>query len=182
MASTLELVTAARVSAAMLEDQLRRGHYTRAAATNRALQERIEAMAKKIEDLDVQLLAAMAAARAIPGPVKKPCGGRINPCAMMPGEANRPAAKKRPRKQRQTASDVAPMTSRRMRELDSPVTRIVTAYLAGDLEAGQELSVADLRDRFSIHDHEDLQFDLAFYKAPLRLVREGSGPLRVRAA
>lgn len=182
--TALKLATAARVSAAMLEDQLERRHYQKAAATTRKLQERIEAMARRIEAMDMQLLAAMAAARVIPGAVKKPLGGRVNPCAMVPGEEEqKPKPKrKRPAKKRQAAHDIRPMTNRRIRELDSPCQRIIKAYVRGEIEAGQELTVTDLRKRFSVHYPEELQLDLAFLRAPFRLVREGNGPMLVRAA
>lgn len=141
-------------------------------------------MGFRIEALDLVILAAMAAERFIPGPVKKPCGGRVNPCAMIPGGTERQAKlkRKRPAKKRQAAHDIRPMTNRRIRELDSPCQRIIKAYVRGEIEAGQELTVTDLRKRFSVHYPEELQLDLAFLRAPFRLVREGNGPMLVRAA
>lgn len=141
-------------------------------------------MGFRIEALDLVILAAMAAERFIPGPVKKPFGGRVNPCAMTLAEAERRAKPKRKRapKKRQAAYDIRPMTNRRIREMDSPCRRLVKAYLRGEIEVGQEITVSELRKRFSIHYPEDLQLDLAFIRAPFRLVREGNGPMRVRAA
>lgn len=141
-------------------------------------------MGFRIEALDLVILAAMAAERFIPGPVKKPCGGRVNPCAMMTREAeHRPKPKrKRAPKKRQAAHDIRPMTNRRMREMDSPCQRLLKAYLRGEIKEGQEITVSDLRKQFSVHYPEELQLDLAFIRAPFRLVREGNGPMRVRAA
>lgn len=134
----------------------------------------------RIEALDVRILAAMAADRFIPGPVNKPFGGRLNPCAMVTAPKQKKRKSKAPR--RQPSYDIRPITNRRIREMDSPFRRVINAYLRGEIEAGQELTRSELRERFSVHYPDELQLDLAFVRAPFRLVSAGYGMLRVRAA
>lgn len=54
-ASALDLATSARVACAMLEGQLDRRAYKKAASTNRKLWDRINAMACRIEDLQAEV-------------------------------------------------------------------------------------------------------------------------------
>jgi hypothetical protein len=137
-------------------------------------------MIRRIEVKDLPLLAAMAAEQSHFGPVKKPVGGRLNPCAVVPGEKKK--SKPRHDKKRRPAFAVQPVLSRRQREMKRPWERIMLAYVRGEIQPGQKITIAQLRDLFMIHHGEELQIDLAFVRAPFRLVRVGLGPFEVRAA
>lgn len=138
-------------------------------------------MVRRIEVRDVPILAAMAADRREFGPVKKPAGGRPNPCAIVPGEGDKPR-RARTKKRTHCAYAMRPMMNRRHREMKRPWERIMLAYVRGEIEPGQTITAAQLRDRFCIHHGEELQIDLAFVQAPFRLVKVGQGPFTVRAA
>lgn len=94
----------------------------------------------------------------------------------------REAVRVRTKKRTHCAYAMRPMMNLRHREMKRPWERIMLAYVRGEIELGQTITAAQLRDRFFIHHGEELQIDLAFVRAPFRLVKVGQGPFTVRAA
>lgn len=91
----------------------------------------------------------------------------------------------RPRgKKKNSAYHVAEWRNGTQREMGPPWQRITRAYLDGRLSDGQLVATHELRALCNVHAPavEGMQMDLSIHRAPLRLICEGPGRYRVRAA
>lgn len=210
--SPLEIATSARVACARLDELLERGHHQKAAVINRDLWTRIEAMATCIEDLqaEVERLQKIGTATVyipdLPAPAfvegticeapatvtlgERPPGfdrvrrtlrhqplHRENPCATIVLPEDRPLPPKK------KAMRVIDWKNGAQRSSAPPWQRVVSAYLDGQLLAGETYSKGALRRICGLSSNvlEGVQMDLAEHRAPVRLIDRGNS-VYVRAA
>lgn len=215
MDSPLELATSARVACAMLEGQLDRRAYKKAAATNRKLWDRINAMACRIEDLQaeverLQTPAAVAVtvveaeeptveiSEEAPAPAAtvtlgaRPPGfdrvrsamrkERVNPCALVPDEVERPIITRLVGRRRRIATN-QPGEMRGVADHghDETVWKSVEAAVeSGRLEEGRDYTPTEIREAIGRNPGcmDGICLDLASYRSPIKMMDTGSGTYR----
>jgi hypothetical protein len=125
----------------------------------------------------LQMLRKQSKPVPVPGPTKRPPGGRPNPCALhrISSTATYPTVT---RKQRENIAGLSP---------DDFANRFIAAVMSGEIPAGQSLDGTALRRAMKGQkpqgSWENLSATLAARNAPIRLrsenVQRGRGTYRV---